>query len=59
MEMSLLAIAALLYLGLALGVILVVDNLVGLVFRDPRAPVQPSFFDIGRAFAASQKLYRK
>ncbi|MDR9772715.1 hypothetical protein RJJ65_08600 [Rhizobium hidalgonense] len=55
----LLAIAALIYLGLALGVILVVDNLVGLVFRDPRAPVQPSFFDIGRAFIASQKLYRK
>lgn len=59
MEMSLLLIAALLYLGLALGFILVVDNLVGLVFRDPRAPVQPTFLDIGRAFAASQKLHRK
>jgi hypothetical protein len=59
MEMSLLIIAALLYLGLALGFILVVDNLVGLVFRDPRAPVQRPSFDIGRAFAASQKLYRK
>ncbi|MBX5164278.1 MULTISPECIES: hypothetical protein [unclassified Rhizobium] len=57
--MSLLIIAALLYLGLALGFILVVDNLVGLIFRDPRAPVQPRSFDIGRAFAASQKLYRK
>ncbi|RUM06411.1 hypothetical protein EFR84_12340 [Rhizobium chutanense] len=59
MEMSLLVIAALLYLGLALGFILVVDNLVGLVFRDPRQPVQPPSFDIGRAFAASQKLHRK
>ncbi|WP_164740479.1 hypothetical protein [Rhizobium chutanense] len=57
--MSLLVIAALLYLGLALGFILVVDNLVGLVFRDPRQPVQPPSFDIGRAFAASQKLHRK
>ncbi|EJT06544.1 hypothetical protein [Rhizobium sp. CCGE 510] len=57
--MSLLVIAALLYLGLALGFILVVDNLVGLVFHDPRAPVQPPKFDIGRALAASQKLYRK
>ncbi|MFS8146323.1 hypothetical protein ATY78_06545 [Rhizobium sp. R635] len=59
MEMSLVLIAALLYLGLALGFILVVDNLVGLIFRDPRAPAQPSLFDLGRAFAASQKLYRK
>jgi hypothetical protein len=59
MEMSLLIIAALLYLGLALGFILVVDNLVGLVFRDPRAPAQLVSVYIGRAFAASQKLYRK
>ncbi|MGO7030914.1 hypothetical protein [Rhizobium ruizarguesonis] len=57
--MSLLIIAALLYLGLALGFILVVDNLVGLVFRDPRAPVLLVSVYIGRAFAASQKLYRK
>ncbi|MCW0020071.1 hypothetical protein [Rhizobium sp. BT-226] len=55
--MSLLLIAALLYLGLALGFILVVDNLVGLVFRDPRAPVQ--LVSVYIAFAASQKLYRK
>ncbi|MBX4868558.1 MULTISPECIES: hypothetical protein [Rhizobium] len=59
MEISLLLIAALLYLGLALGFILVVDNLVGLVFRDPRSPLQLPSFDIARAFAASQKLYRK
>ncbi|UVD59556.1 hypothetical protein NE852_24570 (plasmid) [Rhizobium sp. Pop5] len=57
--MSLLLIAALLYLGLALGFILIVDNLVGLVFRDPRAPLQLPSIDIGRAFAASQKLHRK
>ncbi|MBY2905362.1 hypothetical protein HF263_12850 [Rhizobium leguminosarum] len=57
--MSLLIVAALLYLGLALGFILVVDNLVGLVFRDPRAPAQLPFFHIGRALVASQKLYRK
>lgn len=57
--MSLVIIAALLYLGLALGFILVVDNLVGLVFRDPRAPVHLRAFDVVRAFAASQKLYRK
>ncbi|WP_088674678.1 hypothetical protein [Rhizobium sp. R339] len=59
MEMSLLIVAALLYFGLALGFILVVDNLVGFIFRDPRAPVQPPLFNIVRAFAASQKLYRK
>lgn len=57
--MSLLIVAALLYFGLALGFILVVDNLVGFIFRDPRAPVQPPLFNIARAFAASQKLYRK
>ncbi|MBX4927001.1 hypothetical protein [Rhizobium binae] len=59
MEMSLLLVDALLYLGLALGLILVVDRLVGLVFRDPRASPQPPSFDIGRALAASQKFYRK
>ncbi|MBY2924769.1 hypothetical protein HF259_25590 [Rhizobium leguminosarum] len=57
--MSLLIVAALLYLGLALGFILVVDNLVGLVFRDPRAPAQFPFFHIGRALVASQKLNQK
>ncbi|AGS24855.1 hypothetical protein B5E41_08185 [Rhizobium esperanzae] len=59
MEISLLLIAALLYLGLALGFVLIVDNLVGLVFRDPRTPLQLPSFDIGRALAASQKFYRK
>ena len=59
MEISLLLIAALLYLGLALGFILVVDNLVGLVFRDSRAPLHLPSFDVGRAFTASQKFYRK
>ncbi|WP_434714912.1 hypothetical protein NMA58_28230 (plasmid) [Rhizobium sp. YTUHZ045] len=52
-------IAALLYLGLALGFILVIDNLVGLVFRDSRTPLQLPSFDIGRAFVASQKFQRK
>ncbi|MBY4631851.1 hypothetical protein [Rhizobium croatiense] len=59
MEIPLLLVAALLYLGLALGLILVVDKLVGLVFRDPRRPLQLPSFDIGRALAASQKFYRK
>ncbi|MBX4906503.1 MULTISPECIES: hypothetical protein [Rhizobium] len=59
MEISLLLIAALLYLGLALGFILVVDKLVGLVFRESRTPLQLPSFDIGRAFAASQKFHRK
>ncbi|ARO27326.1 hypothetical protein CO659_05430 [Rhizobium sp. S9] len=59
MEISLVLIAALLYLGLALGFVLIVDNLVGLVFRDPRTPLQLPSFDIGRALAASQKFYRK
>jgi hypothetical protein len=59
MEISLLLIAALLYFGLALGFVLIVDNLVGLVFRDPRTPLQLPSFDIGRALAASQKFYRK
>ncbi|WP_064697003.1 hypothetical protein [Rhizobium aegyptiacum] len=59
MEISLLLIAALLYLGLALGFILVVDNLVGMVFRESRTPLQLPSFDIGRAFPASQKFHRK
>ncbi|PDT27203.1 hypothetical protein CO660_24270 [Rhizobium sp. L9] len=59
MEISLLLIAALLYLGLALGFILVIDNLVGLVFRESHTPLQLPSFDIGRAFAASQKFQRK
>ncbi|WP_221119533.1 hypothetical protein [Rhizobium lentis] len=57
--MSLLVTAALLYLGLALGFILIVDNLVGLVFRDSRTPLRLPSFDIGRAFAATQKFDRK
>ncbi|MBX5012192.1 hypothetical protein HJB67_19850 [Rhizobium lentis] len=59
MEMSLLVTAALLYLGLALGFILIVDNLVGLVFRDSRTPLRLPSFDIGRGFAATQKFDRK
>ncbi|ARO33315.1 MULTISPECIES: hypothetical protein [unclassified Rhizobium] len=55
MEISLVLIAALLYLGLALGFILAVDNLVGLVFRESHTPLQLPSFGIGRAFAASQR----
>jgi hypothetical protein len=58
-EISTILIAAFLYLVLALGLILVVDNLVGLVFRDPRTPFQLYSIAISKAFAASQKLYRK
>jgi hypothetical protein len=57
--MSILLIAAVLYLALALGLIFVVDNLVGLVFRDPRTPFQLTSLAISKAVAASQKLYRK
>jgi len=60
MEISLLLIAALLYVGFALGLILFVDNIVGIFFRDPRKPIQLRFqlrsFVLSRAFAASQKL---
>jgi metal-dependent HD superfamily phosphatase/phosphodiesterase len=56
MEMSLLLIAALLYVGFALGLILFVDNIVGIFFRDPRKPIQFRSFVLSRAFAASQKL---
>ena len=56
MEMSLLLIAALLYVGFALGLILLVDNIVGVFFRDPRKPIQLRSFALSRAFIASQKL---
>jgi hypothetical protein len=57
--MSLLIIAALLYLGLALGLVLVIDNMVGLFFRETRAPHHLRFFIVSKALAASQRLYRK
>ncbi|GAA3081702.1 hypothetical protein GCM10010520_30800 [Rhizobium viscosum] len=56
MEMSLLLIAALLYIGFALGLILLVDNIVGVFFRDPRKPIQLRSFALSRAFITSQKL---
>ncbi|MFC5758451.1 hypothetical protein [Rhizobium sp. GCM10022189] len=56
MEMSLLLIAALLYIGFALGLILLVDNIVGVFFRDPRKPIQLRSFALSRTFVASQKL---
>jgi hypothetical protein len=56
MEMSLLLIAAVLYVGFALGLILLVDNIVGVFFRDPRKPAQLRFFVLSRAFIAPQKL---
>jgi hypothetical protein len=56
MEMSLLLIAALLYIGFALGPILLVDNIVGVFFRDPRKPIQLRSFALSRTFVASQKL---
>jgi len=59
MEMSLLLIAALLYVGFALGLILFVDNIVGIFFRDPRKPIQLRSFVLSRAFAPSQKLDQK
>lgn len=54
--MSLLLIAALLYIGFALGLILLVDNIVGVFFRDPRKPIRLRSFAFSRAFVASQKL---
>lgn len=54
--MSLLLIAALLYVGFALGLILFVDNIVGVFFRDPRKPFQLRSFALNRAFVTSQKL---
>ena len=54
--MSLLLIAALLYVGFALGLILLVDNIVGVFFRDPRKPIQLRSFALSRASIASQKL---
>ena len=57
--MSILLAATLIYLGLALGFILAVDNLVGLVFRDPRAPAGVRLFAFVRSFAASQKLHQE
>ncbi|WP_420852247.1 hypothetical protein [Rhizobium mesosinicum] len=56
MEMSLLLVAALLYVGFALGLILFVDNIVGVFFRDPRKPIQLRSFASSRAFVTSQKL---
>lgn len=57
--MSLLLVAALLYLGFALGLIFLVDNAVGIFFRDPRKPIQLRSFVLSRVFAASQKLDQK
>jgi hypothetical protein len=56
MEMSLLLIAAVLYIGFALGLILFVDNIVGIFFRDPRKPIQLRSFALSRAFITSRKL---
>ncbi len=54
--MSLLLIAAVLYIGFALGLILFVDNIVGFFFRDPRKPIQLRSFALSRAFITSRKL---
>jgi len=54
--MSLLLIAAVLYIGFALGLILFVDNIVGVFFRDPRKPIQLRSFALSRAFMTSRKL---
>ncbi|MBB3594121.1 hypothetical protein FHX08_004524 [Rhizobium sp. BK529] len=54
--MSLLLIAALLYIVFALGLILFVDNMVGVFFRDPHKPIQLRSFALSRTFIASQKL---
>jgi len=54
--MSLLLIAALLYIGFALGLILLVDNIVGVFFRDPRKPIQLRSFALSRTSIASRKL---
>ncbi|XAZ21393.1 hypothetical protein LVY75_01930 (plasmid) [Sinorhizobium sp. B11] len=56
MEMSLLLIAAVLYIGFALGLILFVDNIVGVFFRDPRKPSELRSFALSRAFITSRKL---
>lgn len=57
--MSILLAAALIYLALTVGFILAVDNLVGLVFRDPQAPAGVRLFAFGRPLAAPQKLQRE
>jgi len=57
--MSLLIIAALLYLGLALGLVFLIDNIVGLVFRETRTPLHLRMIIVSKALAASQRLYRK
>jgi hypothetical protein len=57
--MSILLAATLIYLAFALCVVVAVDNLVGLVFRDPRAPAGARLFSFGRSFAAPQKPHRK
>ncbi|AJD44950.1 hypothetical protein C9413_18150 [Rhizobium sp. SEMIA 4085] len=56
--MLILSLAAFLYLVLALGLVVAIDNMVGLVFRETRSQ---SFrlFNFGKALSGFQRLSRK
>lgn len=56
--MLVLTIAALIYLALALGLVLVIDNMVGLLFPETRS-ASSRLFNLSKAFSVSQRFIRK
>lgn len=57
--MTVLVIAAITYLALALILVYAIDNLVGLFFRDGRSAMPLTFPIFEKMMAASRKYYRK
>ncbi|WP_189637218.1 MULTISPECIES: hypothetical protein [unclassified Rhizobium] len=57
--MTVLVIAALAYLGLALVLVYAIDNLVALFFPDARSAVLPHIPAVEKILAASRKYHRK
>ncbi|TCU10075.1 hypothetical protein [Rhizobium sullae] len=56
--MLILSLAAFLYLVLALGLVVAIDNMVGFVFPETRSR-SSRFFNFSKAFTGSQWLHRK
>ncbi|MFP3543434.1 hypothetical protein SB748_08125 [Rhizobium sp. SIMBA_035] len=56
--MLVLTIAALAYFLLAIGLVIVIDNMVGFVFPE-RRPASGRFFDLTKAIAVAQRFGRK
>lgn len=56
--MLILSLAAFFYFVLALGIVVAIDNMVGLVFRETR-PQSGRLFNFGKALSGFQWLSRK